>query len=200
MRPDVEIVVDYNHQELERGTPWNGRLYGALGQESEWFAYKGEATNWARALLHEGSEQGYLTHMVISGIDGQTVADSLLGPGARGGMASEGGPRCEPLEARPMLTRPEREALPDSDYAVIIETETGPVERRYPIPDAYHAMKALAFLLRTYGRQWEKADDDEREDLRWEAKQVLKAVKKKFPRIYKCENDLVTKIRHQYEL
>lgn len=192
MRPDVEIVVEYHHS--QQPYAWLVEMDGALGSVRDQYGYKTEATNAARNFLHEASAKGLLARMTVYNTYGELEQESTLGPGAR--KASErkrAGGQCVPTEQRWKLTRTERDNLPDSAFAI-------PEYRAFPIPDAYHATLALGALLRTYGRQWDIATDKERGDYRWEAKKVLAAVKRKFPGVYKCEQDLVDKVRDAYDI
>jgi len=66
-----------------------------------------------------------------------------------------------------------------------------PSEKRFPIHDAYHATLALSHLLRVAGRHG--ADPKN-------ARRVLAAVKRKWPSVYRCEMDLVKKIRWAHRL
>ena len=69
-----------------------------------------------------------------------------------------------------------------------------PDQRKYPIHNAYHAKLALSFLMRVAGRHGTTGD------YRKEARQVVAAVKKHLPHVFKCEEDLVVKIRKAYRL
>ena len=78
-----------------------------------------------------------------------------------------------------------RRRLPASDYVF-------PEERAYPIPDAHHAGLALQALLRTAGRHGTG------HEARLRALKVLKAVKHRFPGIYKGEASLVADVKRRY--
>lgn len=69
-----------------------------------------------------------------------------------------------------------------------------PSERRYPIKDPYHAKLALAFLMRVAGRHGTAAP------YRTEARQVLSAVKKHWPNVFRCEEELVSRIKKTYRI
>lgn len=62
--------------------------------------------------------------------------------------------------------------------------------RRYPIHDEYHATLALSHLLRTMRFGPRPA----------EAKEVLAAVRRRWPAVYACEGDLVAKIKRAHKL
>jgi hypothetical protein len=66
-----------------------------------------------------------------------------------------------------------------------------PASRRYPIHDEYHATLALSHLLRTVGRTGPQPV---------EAKQVLSAVRRRWPGVYACEADLVKKVKRTHKL
>jgi hypothetical protein len=78
----------------------------------------------------------------------------------------------------------ERAKLPKALYAI-------PEERRFPIHDPYHATLALSHLLRSAGRHG--ADPTT-------ARKVLAAVRKHWPEVIACEQDLVTKIKKRHKL
>lgn len=67
-----------------------------------------------------------------------------------------------------------------------------PEDRRYPIPDAYHATLALSSLLRTAGRHG--VTSRSRED----ARKVLEVVCDRFPSVCEGESDLVEQVRRTY--
>jgi hypothetical protein len=73
--------------------------------------------------------------------------------------------------------------MPASQFAI-------PETRRYPIHDEYHATLALSHLLRTAGHGAKPRD----------ARQVLSAVRRRWPAVYACESDLVTKVRRAHKL
>jgi hypothetical protein len=78
----------------------------------------------------------------------------------------------------------QRAALPKKIYAI---TEG----RRFPIHDPYHATLALSFLLRTAGRHGPMPAT---------ARKVLAAVRKHWPEVVACEQDLVRKIKKAHKL
>ena len=80
-----------------------------------------------------------------------------------------------------------RRALPAGEFVF-------PEERAYPIPDAYHAGLALQALIRTAGRHGVDFDS------RCRALKVLKAVRRRFPGIYRGEGNLVEGIKRIYRI
>jgi len=80
-----------------------------------------------------------------------------------------------------------RRRMPASAFAV-------PETHAYPIPDAYHAELALTALLRVVGRHGVSAEG------RRTAREVLAAVRHKFPRVYQKEQEIVAEIHDQYGL
>lgn len=78
-----------------------------------------------------------------------------------------------------LLTK--RRSLPAAAFAL-------PEERRYPIPDEYHATLALSFLVRTAGRHGPRPE---------EARKVLSAVRHYWPGVYRCEADLVAEAKRR---
>lgn len=93
------------------------------------------------------------------------------------------GPLCVP--ARRTVKLPSklsaRRRLPAQVFAL-------PEERRYPLPDAYHATLALSFLVRVAGRHGPRPE---------EARKVLSAVRHYWPDVYKCEADLVAEAKRR---
>lgn len=69
-----------------------------------------------------------------------------------------------------------------------------PTERKFPIHDAYHAKLALTHLERMIGRH------GFHKEYASEARKVLAAVRKHWPGVVACEEDLVRKIRSQFRL
>jgi hypothetical protein len=69
-----------------------------------------------------------------------------------------------------------------------------PETRGYPIPDPYHAELALTALLRVVGRHGVTPEG------RRTAKEVLRAVHKRYPAVYFAEHNVVEKIRRKYHL
>lgn len=67
-----------------------------------------------------------------------------------------------------------------------------PEDRRYPVPDAYHATLALSSLLRTAGRHGVTSQS------RKDASRVLEVVCERFPSVCEGEGDLVEKVRRTY--
>jgi hypothetical protein len=90
-----------------------------------------------------------------------------------------------PAVPRTTLTPAVRAQLPRRLFA-------DPFGRRYPIHDEYHAKLALTHLLRVAGRHgsFDRAT----------AATVLDAVKKRWPDVYRCEADLVSRIKRLYKL
>lgn len=80
-----------------------------------------------------------------------------------------------------------RRRMPSKVFAV-------PETKSYPIPDEYHAELALTALLRVVGRHGVTAEGKRT------AREVLRAVRHKFPRIYQREQDVVAEIHDQYGL
>jgi hypothetical protein len=78
----------------------------------------------------------------------------------------------------------ERAKLAKELYAI-------PEGRRFPIHDPYHATLALSHLLRSAGRHG--ADPAT-------ARKVLAAVRKHWPEVIACEQDLVGKIKKKHGL
>jgi hypothetical protein len=68
-----------------------------------------------------------------------------------------------------------------------------PEERRFPIPDAYHATLALSSLMRVAGRHGVTSESRSR------ARAVLEAVKERYPKVFAGERDLVDEIRRTYD-
>lgn len=83
-----------------------------------------------------------------------------------------------------------RKHLPPSEF--VVDGHLPPSERRFPIPDADHAGRALQSLLRIAGRHGVT------EAYRHEALAVLNAVKKKFPGVYRGEHDLVREVMRTF--
>lgn len=67
-----------------------------------------------------------------------------------------------------------------------------PDDRRYPIPDAYHATLALSSLLRTAGRHGVTSQS------RRDARKVISVVCERFPSVCEGEGDLIEKVRRTY--
>ena len=80
-----------------------------------------------------------------------------------------------------------RRRMPASKFTV-------PETRSFPIPDAYHAELALTALLRVAGRHGVSAEG------RRTAREVLAAVRHKFPSIYSREEEVVAEIHDRYGL
>jgi hypothetical protein len=77
--------------------------------------------------------------------------------------------------------------MPARDFAV-------PETKSYPIPDRYHAELALTALLRVAGRHGVTPEGKRT------AKEVLAAVRRRFPVVYHGEETTVNKIIRKYRL
>lgn len=69
-----------------------------------------------------------------------------------------------------------------------------PETKSYPIPDAYHAELALTALLRVVGRHGKSPEG------RRTAREVLAAVRRRYPGVYRREELVVEKVQRKYDL
>lgn len=178
MEPDVVIEVAPTAE-----GDWFVRWDGLEDGGPEDYAYKSQATNHAREILHEASSMDLLAELRIYDRWGALQSVSRLGPGARANERKRGG-RCVPTKKGPKLTPPQRRRLPRSAFLI-------PEDRSFPVvdgsgkPSRDHATMALVGLLR-------------RRNTKSVARRVLAGVKKRFPGVYDCEQDLVESIRDEY--
>jgi hypothetical protein len=76
-----------------------------------------------------------------------------------------------------------------------------PEERRFPIPDAYHAQLAITHLLRVAGRMRSQGIlPAGTPHARATARKVLAAVRKNWPGVYACEKSTVDEVKDVYRL
>ena len=93
---------------------------------------------------------------------------------------------CTPAHRTSKLPPQLRKRLPASKKTFAI-----PESKSYPIHDPYHATLALGALLRVAGRHGPDPKI---------ASRVLAAVHKRWPGVYACERDLVSKIKSRHHV
>ncbi len=106
-----------------------------------------------------------------------------------GALAAHAHAACAPTRKTKKVARKitQRRKVPGSLFAI-------PSTRKFPIHDAYHAKLALTHLARMIGRHGLHVE------YKAEARKVLAAVKKHWPSVFACEQDLVTKLKKEYRL